>query len=367
MEAIVIDNGSSQIKAGLSGEDDPRISFPSVVGHARVGEDVYVGDEAFSKRHSCTLKRPIEHGIVTDFDSMELLWRNTFSELREVAEEHPVLLTEVTKNPKANRERTTQIFFETFDAPAFYLQNAQVAALYASGRATGLVLDVGAAQTSAVPVYEGGALVHAAQQTEFAGNGLTDCMLGLLKGKNSGLDEARPAFARDYAREIKENLGFVARDFEGEMRAAAEASEGIEKTYEMPDGSSFSITSERFRCAEALFQPALAESEASSIIDLLREAIRNVDKDVHDDLYKNIVITGGSLAFTGATERILADMSASAPAGQSVNVIKAGADTRSANWQGCSLLAGLSTFNTMWITRAEYDETGPGIVARKCF
>ena len=369
---LVIDNGSGVCKAGNSGEEKPRCIFPEIIGRPRVknvivgfdSKEVYVGEEALQKRGILKLSYPIEHGIIVNDIDMKLIWSYIFSkQLRVKPSDHPVLLTEAPLNPLKNREMMVKTMFEEHNVPKLYIGIQAVLALYASGRTTGLILDSGDGVTHAVPIFEGYCLDHAITKVMIAGR---DISTQLSKQITSLNFHAEPSAKNDIAREIKEKMCYVAANFEEEEKKPIEQ---ITKGYILPDGKVINVGRERYRCAEALFNPGkIMGSDKKSATQLVSDCIKECDIDIRTSLRENIILSGGTTSFPGYPERLQRELQDEAPdtkteTGASLVNIKvvASPDRKFMVWQGGAVVTSFSSFNEKWITKEEYQEYGTNL------
>mmetsp|Transcript_78862 Transcript_78862/g.229038 ORF Transcript_78862/g.229038 Transcript_78862/m.229038 type:complete len:377 (-) Transcript_78862:129-1259(-) len=373
-ETVVIDVGSGNCKAGMAGEDQPCCTFPSIVGRPKQAnimrgtEDIeyYIGDQAQAKRGILMISYPIEHGIVTDWADMEKIWHHCFyNGLRVQPQEHPVLLTEAALNPKANRERMATIMFETFYVPALYVSLQAVLSLYASGRTTGIVADVGDGVTHIVPIYEGYCMPHAISRANLAGRDLTEYLGKILSERGVSLKNSAE---REIVRDVKEKVCYIAECFEEELEigsSSASVPSRIDVTYELPDGNIVTLGSERFRCPEALFKPELLGREARGLHQMLYDCIQLCEIDIRRELYANIVLSGGSTLFPGFGKRVQDEVARLAPPTMRIRVFFPD-DRKHSVFIGGSMLSDLDTFPSMCVTKREYSEKGPQILHVKC-
>jgi actin len=348
--AIIIDNGTDMIKSGFAG-GNPRGVFSTVIGTPKHGDgNHYIGEEAQTKRDILNLSYPIERGIITNWDDMEKIWQYTFDiELRAFQEEHAVMLTESPLNTKANREKMTQIMFETFNVPYVYVAKQPELSLYCSGRTTGIVVHSGEDVTCTVPIYEGSSLSHATNSVDFAGTDITKYLMTLLQERGLSVS------LRD-VRDIKEKLAYVATDYEEELKQPETL---VEQIYDLPDGNAITIGVERFKCTEALFQPSFIGVASPGVHELVCDSIIKCDADIRDEMYKNVWLASGNTMFQGVAKRLEEEI-------VSVDArVFAPPERKYSVWVGASLLAAMQS--TQWISKDLYEEYGACTVNWRCF
>ncbi len=247
----------------------------------------------------------MENGIIRHWDDMEHLWDYTFYEkLRIDPKGQKILLTEPPMNPTVNRKRMCQVMFEKYGFDGVYVAIQAVLSLYAQGLSSGVVVDSGDGVTHIVPVYESVVLNHLTKRLDVAGRDVTRQMISLLARRGYALNRTADF---ETVRQIKEKLCYVSYDLELDHKLADETTVLVEN-FTLPDGRVIKVGSERFEAPECLFQPHLVDCEQPGIAEFLFNTIQSADVDVRSDLYKAIVLSGGSSMYPGLPTRLEKEM-----------------------------------------------------------
>lgn len=311
-KVIVCDNGTGFVKVGYAGSNFPSHIFPSLVGRPiiratnKVGDievkDLMVGDEASNLRSMLELNYPMENGIIRNWEDMCHLWDYTFGESKMNIDprECKILLTEPPMNPTKNREKMMEMMFEKYEFDSTYIAIQAVLTLYAQGLLTGVVVDSGDGVTHICPVYEGYALPNLTKRLDIAGRDITRYLIKLLLLRGYAFNHSA-----DYetVRMMKEKLCYVAYDVDQEVQLAEETTVLVQ-SYTVPDGRIINLDRERFEAPESLFQPHLINVEGMGLSELVFNTIQNAVIDIRLELYKHIVLSGGSTMYAGLPSRL---------------------------------------------------------------
>ncbi|EKD01906.1 actin binding protein [Trichosporon asahii var. asahii CBS 8904] len=301
---LVVDNGTG---CGWAGSNFPEYVFPSVVGRPilraeeRLGSsklsDLMVGDEAAENRSFLQMSHPMEHGIIKNWEDMENLWDYTFNNKLQVdTHGRKILLTEPPMNPKANREKMAEVMFEKYGFGGVYVAIQAVLTLYAQGLQTGVVVDSGDGVTHIVPVYDGFALPHLTRRLDVAGRDVTRYLIKLLLMRGYAFERTADF---ETVRDIKEKLSFVSYDLDLDKKLADETTVLVEN---------YTVGSERYEAPECMFQPHLIDVEQPGVAELLFQTIQAAAVDTRAELYKHIVLSGGSSMYPGFPSRLEKEM-----------------------------------------------------------
>jgi len=399
LPAVVIDNGTGYTKLGYAGNTEPQHIIPSCIAvkeSARVGTkvatgvsdlDFFIGDEAL-ETPNYTVKWPIRHGVVDDWDLMERFWEQTiFKYLRAEPEDHYFLLTEPPLNTPENREYTAEIMFETFNVPGLYIAVQAVLALAASWTSrqvgertlTGTVIDSGDGVTHVIPVAEGYVIGSCIKHIPIAGRDITYFIQQLLREREVGIP---PEQSLETAKAIKERYCYVCPDIVKEFNKYDSDPQKWIKKYDSLNSItkqpfSVDVGYERFLGPEIFFHPEFSNADFTlPISEIVDDVIQSCPIDSRRPLYKNIVLSGGSTMFRDFGRKLQRDIKRTVdarlkqhedlsegrikPKPIDVQVITHQMQ-RYAVWFGGSMLASTPEFYQVCHTKADYDEYGASI------
>ncbi|MHA1293156.1 MAG: hypothetical protein ACTSQJ_10850 [Promethearchaeota archaeon] len=360
---IVLDIGQYSSKVGFAGEDNPSLVFFTMVGkpkyhnlEAHYGShehEIYVGDEIQSLG-LYKIFYPIEKGLISDWEYFEKILDYIFYNLRVDPTLVNVLFSVSPMFPRKDLGKIFELFLEHYQCMAFYPVIDSVLTLYSGGFQTGLVIEIGDSSTRIVPIYKGYKLEHAIKIIEIGGRTLTRYMETLMGDIGFAADSS---LRRDLIRSLKEKACFVSLDYKEDLKR----SEQYSKKFSMPDGSTITLTRERFMVPELLFNPLLINSEESPLHIAIVDAIENCDLPIRPELMNNIFLSGGSSMFINLKNRIYQELELElARRKKKYQLIKiiAPRERIFSVWIGGSILAMIPEFSQNWITRAKYYKDG---------
>lgn len=342
-------------------------------------------------RPSCEIQSYMKDGMIDNWDLFEQVLNYTYEKVvQSEAEFHPVLFSEASWNVRNNREKLIELMFEKYNVPAFFLVKNAVLAAFANGRATALVVDSGATHTSAVPVHEGYVLTQAVAKSPLGGDYLSMQCRQYLESQKIDLTPGYMISSKDVVKDrdtprftLKSNIPerltpswqqymqkLMLQDFQMTVVQVLEtpydekvAAQIPTVHYEFPTGYHQDFGPERFKLAESLFDHNMLGAG-----QLASTSVAMCDADVRLSLYGSVVVTGGNTLLQGFPERLNRDLQHRAPSNTRLKMISANGsvERRFGSWIGGSILASIGTFQQMWISAQEYEESGKSQVERKC-
>ena len=367
----VIDNGSGYMKAGFSGEEAPKVMFPTMVGKTKV-EGIYVGDEkkesiigseAEKKFGILNISYPIQGGIIVNWDEMERIWANTFyGELKISPEEHNLLLSESPFITRKDREKMLEMMFETFNCASTYLVAQSVLAAYSVGKSTGISIDCGHTSLNFAPIYEGFLQRHCVQHIPIAGKDINDILINLLIKNGQVIDSK---MQKQSIIKAKESFCFLRHDNEDEIEKKKEEET---KDWELPDKKKITISKERYQATEVIFDPKQFGYDYPNFQELFKKTVKSIDSDLREIMLANIIFNGGTTLIKGFKNRVTQEIEQAGQDYEFKKKVHTYPEAQFMAWIGGSILTSLTNFENLWITKAEYKEEGKAtIVHKKCF
>nr|ABA18089.1 actin-related protein 6 [Olimarabidopsis pumila] len=418
---VVLDNGGGLIKAGQGGERDPTIIIPNCL-YKPLSSKKFLHPSPLTTPlsdeidlTSAAVRRPIDRGYLINSDLQRDIWSHLFTSLLHITPStSSLLLTEPPLSIPSVQRTTDELVFEDFGFSSLYVAHPQsLVHLYEASRKPysilsktqcSLVVDCGFSFTHAVPVLQNFTLDYAIKRIDLGGKAFTNYLKELVSYRSVNvMDET---FLVD---DVKEKLCFVSLDLVRDLRVARSGYNVIKSTYVLPDGvthtkgyvkdpqaskrflslsekdyvesglmskvgekkadmnkNEIDLTNERFLVPETLFQPADLGMNQAGLAECIVRAVSSCHSYLQPVLYQSIILTGGSTLFPQLKERLEGELRPLVPDHFDVKITTQ-EDPILGVWRGGSLLASSPDFESICVTKAEYEELASARCRRRFF
>ncbi|KNA18325.1 hypothetical protein SOVF_071720 [Spinacia oleracea] len=322
--AIIVDGGSGYCKFGWSKYPRPSGRSATFLEFGNIEAPMY---------------SRLRHFYATIYSRMQVK-----STTQPIVVSIPICHYDDTESAKASRRQLKgAIYSALFDmnVPSVCAINQATLALYAARRTSGIVVNIGFHQTSVVPILHGKIMRKVG--VEVVGMGALK-LTGFLREQ---MQKQNIYFESLYTvRELKENLCYVALDYEAEL------SKDTLQSYELPREGLFTLSKERFQTGEILFQPRLAGVRAMGLhqaVALCMDHCHAAELMSDDSWFKTVVLCGGTACLPGLAERLEKELHELLPmySSNGIRVIPPPYGVDSA-WHGARLIGSLSNFPGAW-------------------
>ena len=359
---VILEIGQYSTKIGFGGENDPRYTFLSMTGvpkyqNIEMGisqKNIFVGNELIDAMGLYKISYPIENGQISDWTMYKAIVDYCFYLLSVDPTIINVLLLIHPLTYQNDIKNLFKLFIEDIQVMGFYPVVDVMLTMYSGGFTTGLVVDMGAGSTRIAPIYESYALNHAFHVYNLGGTQLDKYLMSLLTEAGLRIDSS---VQKEVVKVLKERACFCSLNYEEDMKHLKE----LTKKYNVPDGSSTELKSQRILVPELYFKPNLNNLELNSLPEVICDVVDQCDIDIRRDLLSKIFLVGGSSLFPQIDDRlqneIELELSKRGKQLQDVKVI-APMERINSNWVGGSILSMIPEFQDRFVSRAQYYKEG---------
>ncbi len=362
---IIIDLGSSEIKAGFFDNSSPTIRFKNIIGDSLskrnkslLNKEHYISSECDKYYNDLTLRYPIQRGIFIKEDDIQLIFEYILTKLglnTQQMKEHPLLITEPINNKLSNSEKISEILFEKMNIPSLIFAKQPLLSLISTGYSTGVVLESGSDITQSCVSYEGYLIENSFYRYDYGGRDVSSILKILIKQNNPKFN----CYVLDNIKvlnEIKEKQCYIKT-----LKDENEDFVSIPSEYILPDGSKLVLNDEKILAPEILFNNKLIFGEYLTFHEMVINSINKVDINIKNKLYKTLILSGGNTKFKGIEEKMKTNLSYLIPRGVDIK-IRTQINPELNCWNGGNIIASLNTFNKMLVNKKEWDERGKNII-----